>query len=215
MLTAYDYPTALACSSSSLIDIVLVGDSLAHVCLGLPSTTCLTMDMMVHHCAAVTRGTNAPLLISDMPYGSFQVSDEETVRNAVRLVREGGVEGVKLEGGSEVASRIHVLTSMGIPVLGHVGLLPQRQASLSGYRVQGKNAEDAISMLRGATALEEAGAFGVVLEGVPWKLASYITSKLTIPTIGIGAGPNTSGQVLVKFLHISLRHCHIVDLHRA
>src|SRR5262245_35420698 len=135
MLTAYDYPTALACSVSSVIDVVLVGDSLAQVCLGLPSTTSLTLEIMIHHCAAVARGTTTPLLIADMPYGSFQVSDEDTVKNAIRLVREGGVEGVKLEGGSEMTSRVSALTSVGIPVLGHVGLLPQRHVALSGYRV--------------------------------------------------------------------------------
>jgi len=154
--------------------------------------------MMIHHCAAVARGTTTPLLIADMPYGSFQVSEEDTVKNAIRLVREGGVEGVKLEGGSEMTSRVRALTSVGIPVLGHVGLLPQRHVALSGYRVQGKNAEDAREVLRNAVALEQAGVFGIVLESVPWRLASYVTAKLSVPTIGIGAGPGTSGQVLAS-----------------
>lgn len=196
MLTAYDYPTGRACESSD-IDITLVGDSLAQVCLGYDSTTRLTMDDMVHHCAAVARGSKTPFLVADMPFGSYQASAEDAVRNATRLVREGGVEGVKVEGGEEVVESVRRLTGMGIPVMAHVGLLPQRHVSLSGYRVQGKDAETAYSILHSAFALQEAGAFSVVLEAIPHELGSYITSRLTIPTIGIGAGPGTSGQVLV------------------
>jgi 3-methyl-2-oxobutanoate hydroxymethyltransferase len=197
VLTAYDYPTALVASHSG-VDVTLIGDSLAQVALGLSSTTELTLDMMVHHCAAVARGTTSSMLIADMPFGTCQVSDGDTVNNAVRLVREGGVEGVKLEGGSEIASRIRALTSVGIPVMSHVGLLPQRQAAMSGYRIQGRTAKDAKKVLDDARSVQDAGAFAVVLEGIPWKLASHITSKLDIPTMGMGAGPGTNGQVLVR-----------------
>lgn len=196
MLTAYDFPTARACESHG-IDIVLVGDSLAQVCLGYDSTTQLTMDEMIHHCKAVSRGSKTPFLVADMPFGSYHASTEDAVRNAVRLVREGRVEGVKLEGGREIVETVKKLTAIGIPVMAHVGLLPQRHTSQSGYRVQGKTAESARGVLHSAHALQDAGAFSVVLEAIPHVLASYITSKLVIPTIGIGAGPGTSGQVLV------------------
>lgn len=196
MLTAYDFPTARACESYG-IDIVLVGDSLAQVCLGYDSTTRLTMDEMVHHCKAVARGSKIPFLVADMPFGSYHASTEDAVRNAVRLTRDGHVEGVKLEGGEEIVETVRKLTAIGIPVMAHVGLLPQRHISMSGYRVQGKTAENARDVLRSALALQEAGAFSVVLEAIPHVLGSYITDKLAIPTIGIGAGPGTNGQVLV------------------
>jgi 3-methyl-2-oxobutanoate hydroxymethyltransferase len=196
MLTAYDFPTGRACESYG-IDITLVGDSLAQVCLGYDSTTRLTMDDMVHHSRAVARGSTSPLLVADMPFGSFHTNVEDAVRNAVRLVREGHVEGVKLEGGEEIVEIVRKLTSIGIPVMAHVGLLPQRHTSMSGYRVQGKTAVDARGILRSAVAMQSAGAFSIVLEAIPHVLGSYITSKLSIPTIGIGAGPGTSGQVLV------------------
>lgn len=195
MLTAYDYPTALACSSCQSIDITLVGDSLAQVCLGYSSTTQLTLTELIHHTRAVARGTSHPFLIADMPFGTYHVSVEDAVRNAVRLVQEGSIEGVKLEGGVEIANVVQRLTEVGVPVMAHVGLLPQKHVALSGYKVQGKNAESAARVLRDALVLEEAGAFAVLVEGVPHQLGRYITERLRVPTIGIGAGPWTNGQV--------------------
>jgi 3-methyl-2-oxobutanoate hydroxymethyltransferase len=196
MLTAYDYPTGRACERYG-VDVTLVGDSLAQVCLGYDSTTRLTLDEMLHHCRAVTRGSKNPFLIADMPFGTYHTGPEEAMRNAVRMVREGGVEGVKLEGGEEIVETVRRLTKMGIPVMGHVGLLPQRHTSSSGYRVQGKDASSARSILIAAQALEGAGAFSIVLEAMPRLLGEHITQKLRIPTIGIGAGNGTDGQVLV------------------
>ncbi|KAI0785863.1 ketopantoate hydroxymethyltransferase [Abortiporus biennis] len=197
MLTAYDFPTARACEAHG-IDITLVGDSLAQVCLGYDSTIPLTLDEMIHHCRAVSRGTKNPFLVADMPFGSYHTSTHDAVQNAVRLVKEGGVEAVKIEGGLEVVDIIKKLTSIGIPVMGHVGLLPQRHAILSGYRVQGKDATSAAAVLENALAIEQAGVFSMVIEAVPHLLGSYITSRLTsAATIGIGAGPGTNGQVLV------------------
>ena len=194
VLTAYDYPSALACSSSHLTDITLVGDSLAQVCLGYASTTQLTLDEMVHHSRAVARGTTHPFLVADMPFGSYY-SVDDAASNAVKLVREGRVEAVKLEGGQECASVVRRLSEIGIPVMAHVGLLPQRHSAMSGYKVQGKSAEGAKKVVEDALALEEAGAFAVVVEAVPRELGKYVTDRLRIPTIGIGAGPWTSGQV--------------------
>jgi 3-methyl-2-oxobutanoate hydroxymethyltransferase len=196
MLTAYDFPTGRACDMYG-IDITLVGDSLAQVCLGYDSTTRLTLDEMIYHCRAVARGSKMPLLVADMPFGTYHTSIDDAVRNAVRLIREGGVEGIKLEGGSEILETVQKLTSLGIPVMAHVGLLPQRHTSLSGYKVQGKDARSASAIFRAALALEEAGAFSIVLEAIPYALGEMITRRCTVPTIGIGAGPRTSGQVLV------------------
>lgn len=196
MLTAYDFPTARACESYG-VDMVLVGDSLAQVCLGYDSTTQLTLDEMIHHCRAVARGSKTPFLVGDMPFGSYHTSAEDATRNAIRMTREGRVEGVKLEGGEEIAETVKRLTTMGIPVMAHVGLLPQRHTSTSGYKVQGRTAESARGVLRSALALQDAGAFSIVLEAIPHVLGTYISNKLTIPTIGIGAGPGTDGQVLV------------------
>lgn len=196
MLTAYDYPTGRACDLHG-IDITLVGDSLAQVCLGYDSTTSLTLDGMIHHCRAVARGSKNPMLVADMPYGTYHTGIDDTVRNAIRMVREGGVEGVKMEGGLEVVELVKKLTAFGIPVMGHVGLLPQRHTSLSGYRVQGRDAKGAVELARSALELEKAGAFSIVLEAVPHRLGQLITRRLSVPTIGIGAGPSTSGQVLV------------------
>ena len=197
VLTAYDYPSALACSSSHLTDITLVGDSLAQVCLGYASTTQLTLGEMVHHTRAAARGTTHPLLVVDMPFGSYHTSVDDAVSNAVRLVREGRAEAVKLEGGQEIASVVKRLTEVGIPVMAHVGLLPQRHSAMSGYKVQGKSAEGANKIVTDALALEEAGAFAIVVEAVPRELGRYVTDRLKVPTIGIGAGPWTSGQVWV------------------
>ena len=203
MLTAYDYPTAVACSSSPLIDVTLVGDSLAQVCLGYTSTTQLTLDEMIHHTRAVSRGTTHPLLIADMPFGTYHSSPEATINNAVRLIREAQVDGIKVEGGKEIAPVVQRLTSVGIPVMAHVGLLPQRVVALSGYRVQGRTAEAAQAVLRDALALQDAGAFAVVVEAVPKELGKYVTEKLSVPTIGIGAGPWTNGQVRVSRLALA------------
>ncbi|KIJ66017.1 hypothetical protein HYDPIDRAFT_110141 [Hydnomerulius pinastri MD-312] len=196
VLTAYDFPTARACSAHP-VDITLVGDSLAQVCLGYTSTTQLTLDEMLHHCRAVARGTTTPFLVADMPFGTYAGGPRDAVLAAVRMIQEGQAEGVKLEGGEEIVPHVKALTQMGIPVMAHIGLLPQRHTSLSGYRVQGRTAESAKSLIRAALALEDAGAFSVVLEAMPSPLGAYITEKVDIPTIGIGAGPGTSGQVLV------------------
>lgn len=197
MLTAYDYPTGLACSSNPDLDITLVGDSLAQVCLGYRSTTQLTLTEMIHHARAVSRGTTHPLLVADMPFGSYQDCTSSAVTNAVRMIREGHVDALKVEGGIEIVDIVRKLTQVGIPVMAHVGLLPQRHTALSGYRVQGRTVKNAKRIVDDALALEDAGAFSVVVEAVPKELGKYITDRLTVPTIGIGAGPWTSGQVLV------------------
>ena len=195
-LTAYDFPTARQCEQNH-IDICLVGDSLAQVCLGYDSTTKLTLEEMIHHCKAVVRGAKTPFLVADMPFGTYLSSPSEAIRNAVRLVQEGGAEAVKLEGGVELAPTVKALTSVGIPVMAHIGLLPQRHVSLSGYRIQGRDARSALAIFQAAQQLQQAGAWAIVLEAIPHILASHITENLDVPTIGIGAGPGCSGQVLV------------------
>lgn len=196
MLTAYDFPSGRACENHD-IDITLVGDSLAQVCLGYDSTTRLTLDEMIHHCRAVARASKTPLLVADMPFGTYHSSLESTVRNAIRLVQEGGAEAVKMEGGAEILEHVRRLTSAGIPVMAHVGLMPQRHVQSSGYRVVGKDARAAQRLLNEAEMLQDAGAFAIVLESIPHQLGRFVTQRLQIPTIGIGAGPHTSGQVLV------------------
>jgi 3-methyl-2-oxobutanoate hydroxymethyltransferase len=197
MLTAYDYPTARRISSCHLIDMTLVGDSLAQVCLGLPSTTSLTLSQMVHHAEAVRRGTTHPFLVADMPFGTY-TSPTRSLLAAMRLVRAAGVDAVKLEGGTPpVLAAVRALSDAGILAMGHLGLLPQRLSALGGYRVQARTAGAAHEMLRAARALQDAGAFALVLEAVPARVAAHITARLDVPTIGIGAGVGTSGQVLV------------------
>jgi 3-methyl-2-oxobutanoate hydroxymethyltransferase len=196
MLTAYDYPTARLVDEAG-IDGILVGDSLGMVVLGYDSTVPVTMDEMIHHAKAVRRGTKYAFLIGDMPFMSYQISKEEAVRNAGRFMKEAGCDAVKLEGGDEVLEVTKAIVDAGIPVLGHLGLTPQTVSKLGGYKVQGKDAEAAKKMLDQALRLEHAGCFAIVLECVPDKVAKLISQKLEIPTIGIGAGPDCDGQVLV------------------
>jgi len=196
MVTAYDTPSASIASEAGA-DMILVGDSLANVVLGYETTIPVDVDVMVHHTAAVARAKPHSLVIGDMPWMSFHVSTEDTVRNASRLIREGGAEAVKLEGGTKRVPHIEAILDAEIPVLGHVGLTPQSVHAMGGYRVQGKGAEAAEFLLAEAHALDEAGVFAMVLEGVPDVLAQVITKNVTCPTIGIGAGPHTDGQVLV------------------
>lgn len=196
MVTAYDYPSAGAADRAG-VDIILVGDSLANVVLGYETTIPVTLDDMVRHTAAVTRARPRALVVGDMPWMSFHVSREDTLRNAARLVREGGAGAVKLEGGAERAEMIEAIRSAEIPVMGHIGLTPQSVHATGGYKVAGRGAEDARRLIGDATALEEAGVFALVLEGVPTALAKVITDRVSVPTIGIGAGPHTDGQVLV------------------
>lgn len=195
-LTAYDYPTARLADEAG-IDVLLVGDSLGMAVLGHDDTLSVTMDDMLHHARAVRRGTRRALLVVDMPYGSYHVSPEETMRNALRLVKEGGAEAVKLEGGAERAATVRALTMAEIPVVAHIGLTPQSVHRMGGYRVQGRDEETAARLRDDALALEEAGAIALVLEGIPRELALHISSLLNIPTIGIGAGPDCDGQILV------------------
>lgn len=196
MLTAYDYPTAMAMDKAG-VDAILVGDSLAMVVLGYENTLPVTMEEMLHHSRAVARGAKSSLLIGDMPFMSYQVSVEEAVRNAGRFLQQGGMDAVKLEGGRERADAVRAITGAGIPVMGHIGLTPQSVNQLGGFRAQGKTAAAAKRLLEDAKILEEAGAFSLVLESVPAKLAEVISKKISIPTIGIGAGAGCDGQVLV------------------
>lgn len=196
MLTAYDYPTAMAIDRAG-IDSILVGDSLAMVVLGYENTLPVTMEEMLHHARAVARGAKSALLIGDMPFMSYQISVEEAVRNAGRFLQQGGMDAVKLEGGRERADAVRAIVGAGIPVMGHLGLTPQSVHQLGGFRAQGKNASAAKRLLEDAQILEDAGAFSLVLESVPARLAEYISKKISIPTIGIGAGLGCDGQVLV------------------
>ena len=196
MLTAYDYPTALAVDNAG-VDSILVGDSLAMVVLGYENTLSVTMEDMLHHSRAVSRGAKSALLIGDMPFMSYQVSVEEATRNAGRFLQQGGMDAVKLEGGRERADAVRSITNAGIPVMGHLGLTPQSINQLGGFRAQGKTAVAAKRLVEDALILEEAGAFSIVLESVPVRLAELISKRLSIPTIGIGAGVGCDGQVLV------------------
>jgi 3-methyl-2-oxobutanoate hydroxymethyltransferase len=196
ILTAYDFPTARILDGAG-IDALLVGDSLAMVVLGHDTTLSVTMDEMLHHSRAVARGAQRSLLIADMPFLSYQADTAEAVRNAGRFLKEAGMDAVKLEGGRDYADTVRAIVRAGIPVMGHAGLLPQSVHKLGGYRTQARTAEDAAALLDDALALEAAGSFAIVLESVPAKVAAVVTERLRIPTIGIGAGNGTSGQVLV------------------
>ncbi len=196
MLTAYDYSGAVLVDKAE-IDVILVGDSLGMVMMGYDSTVPVTMAEMLHHCRMVARGTTYAFTIGDMPFLSYQADMAEAVRNAGLLLKEGGMDSVKLEGGREVVLTIEAIIRAGIPVMGHIGLTPQSQSKLGGYRVQGKTAVSAHNLLQDALALEAAGCFSIVLEAVPEPVATAISQRLTIPTIGIGAGAGCDGQVLV------------------
>jgi 3-methyl-2-oxobutanoate hydroxymethyltransferase len=196
MLTAYDYPTAKIVDSCN-IPIILIGDSLGNVVLGYDSTIPVTMDDMVHHCKAVVRGAEHAMIVGDMPFMSYHISLEDAMRNAGRLIQEAGVQAVKLEGGVTVADKVKRLVDCGIPVMGHIGMTPQSVNQFGGNLVQGKTVVVAQRLVEDAKALEQAGAFSVVLECIPKRLAALITQNLSIPTIGIGAGPDCDGQVLV------------------
>lgn len=195
MVTCYDGAFASLISDTD-IDMVLVGDSMGNVVLGFEDTIPVTLDMMVHHTAAVSRTLKGPMLVADMPFMSYNVSVQQALTHASRLIQEGGAQAVKLEGGREIIPQVQALTQSGIPVVGHLGLTPQRIHALGGYRVQGRG-DDADVLRSDARALQEAGCFALVMELVPADLASQVTEDLSIPTIGIGAGPGTDGQVLV------------------
>jgi 3-methyl-2-oxobutanoate hydroxymethyltransferase len=195
MITAYDYPFAKI--FDPIVEIILVGDSLGTVLYGYDTTLPVTMEDMIRHTKAAEAGRERSFLVSDMPFMSFQVSPSAAVENACRLVKDGGAEGVKLEGGVSVFDTIVKMTSFDIPVMGHIGLTPQSIHRMGGYRIQGKEKEARSKIIEDARAVEEAGAFSIVLEGIPAELAYEITKELSIPTIGIGAGSGCDGQVLV------------------
>ncbi len=195
-LTAYDYPTARLLDEAG-VEVLLVGDSLGMVMLGHETTLPVTVDEMLHHTRAVRKGTRRALLVADMPFGSYHAEISESVRNAVRFVKEAGAEAVKVEGGERRLELIARLTESEIPVMGHVGLTPQSLHAMGGFKVQGKTPDAAEQLVRDARAVEAAGAFAIVLEGIPRELAALITRELRIPTIGIGAGPECDGQILV------------------
>jgi 3-methyl-2-oxobutanoate hydroxymethyltransferase len=196
MLTAYDYVTAKMVDEAG-VPLILVGDSLGMVMLGYESTIPVTMEEMIHHTKAVVRGAKKALVIGDMPFMTYHISVSDALHNAARFIQEGGAQAVKLEGGEVVAEKVRRLVECGIPVMGHIGLTPQSIHQLGGFKVQGKAVEEAKKLLNDARILEEAGAFGIVLECTPAPLSKLITQKLAIPTIGIGAGPDCDGQVQV------------------
>jgi len=205
MVTAYDYPSGRLADAAG-VDIVLVGDSAAMTVLGHASTTPATMDEMLMLTRATARGAKRPLVVADMPFGSFQVSDEEAVQNAIRFVKEASADAVKLEGAGPTVSRVLALVGAGIPVMGHVGLTPQSATMLGGFRAQGRTAAKAKQLLDEARTLEQAGCFSVVLEAVPARVAARITQELSVPTLGIGSGRDCDGQVLVYHDLLGLYH---------
>ncbi len=196
MLTAYDYSTAKIVDEAG-IPLILVGDSLGMVILGYESTIPVTMEEMLHHTKAVVRGTKRAMVIGDMPFMTYHISTSDALRNAARFIQEGGAQAIKLEGGVTVAEKVKRIVECGIPVMGHIGLTPQSVNQLGGFKVQGKTPQAAARLLEDARALEEAGAFAVVLETVPTPLATLITLKISVPTIGIGAGAGCDGQVQI------------------
>ena len=196
MLTAYDYATAKLIDGAG-IPLILVGDSLGMVVLGYESTIPVTMDEMIHHTKAVVRGTTQALIVGDMPFMTYQVSVDDALRNAARFIQEGGAQTVKLEGGENMAETVKRIVSSGIPVMGHIGLTPQSIHQLGGFKVMGKTPEAAVRLINDAKALDEAGVFAIVLECVPEPLSKLITEKVSVPTIGIGAGKYCDGQVQV------------------
>lgn len=196
MLTAYDYSTAKLVDEAG-INGILVGDSLGMVCLGYEDTLSVTMEDMIHHTSAVARGAKNALIVADMPFMSYQTSNYDAVFNAGRLIKEGRAHAIKLEGGSSVSEQIKAIVKAAIPVMGHIGLTPQSINAFGGFKVQGKSEETAKKLIEEAKIIEEAGAFAIVLECVPAKLAAIISEKISIPTIGIGAGKGCDGQILV------------------
>ena len=197
MLTAHDFPSASVAEAAGM-EMILVGDSLAMVALGMTDTSEVTLEEMIMHCRSVSRATQAAFTVGDLPMGAYEVSPEQALTSAIRVVKEGRVQSVKLEGGKEMAPAIQKITAGGIPVVAHIGLTPQRQHALGGFRVQGKSTAGAFRLLEDALSVQAAGAFMVVLEAVPPEVAAFVTKKLNIPTIGIGAGTGCSGQVLVQ-----------------
>ncbi|HHY79065.1 MAG TPA: 3-methyl-2-oxobutanoate hydroxymethyltransferase [Thermoanaerobacter sp.] len=195
-LTAYDFPTAKILDNCG-IDMILVGDSLGMVVLGYQSTIPVTMEDMIHHTKAVSRAVNRAFVVADMPFMSYHISKEQTMANAARLIAEGGAHAVKLEGGEEIASIVKTIVDAGIPVVGHLGLTPQSVHQLGGYKVQGKEKEKAKKIFNDAKVLEQAGICALVLESIPMELAKDISENISVPTIGIGAGPYCDGQILV------------------
>ncbi len=196
MVTAYDAPTARIVDEAG-VDMILVGDSVGTNVLGLDSETRVTLDDVIHHARAVARSARNALLVGDLPFMTFRVSTEQALAASARMIQDGHVHAVKLEGGAEIAGRVEAITTAGIPVMGHVGLTPQSVNELGGYRAQGRDAKGARAVVDGALALESAGAFAIVLESIPHRLAGWITERMGVPTIGIGAGPYCDGQVQV------------------
>ncbi|PVI05073.1 3-methyl-2-oxobutanoate hydroxymethyltransferase [Periconia macrospinosa] len=197
MITAHDFPSAHVADHAGM-DMILVGDSLAMVALGMPDTSEVLLEEMLLHCRSVSRATTSAFTVGDLPMGTYEIAPEQALESAIRVIKEGRVKSVKLEGGKEMAPTISKITTAGIPVLAHVGLTPQRQNALGGFRVQGKSTVSALKLLQDAHAVQDAGAFAVVLEAVPAEVAALVTESLSIPTIGIGAGNGCSGQVLVQ-----------------
>ena len=203
MCTAYDYPFALMADEAGM-DMVLVGDSLGMVVMGLDGTVEVTMAHMIHHIKAVVRGCKGPLIVGDMPFMSYNTSVREAIQNAGRLMKEGGCEAIKLEGGVDFAPTIQAIVKAGIPVQGHIGLTPQTASALGGFKMQGRDAQAAKQIIEDARALEEGGAFSMILEAVPVPLGQLVSKAVKVPIIGIGAGSNVDGQVLVTYDMIGL-----------